>query len=85
MQISQTQESSRSGVTIDDILNARNQCSALIKIARTVGTAAGYFERSSTRDMIADAGMLLLRSPEQSVLAAAALGLLLGTVVRNRR
>jgi ElaB/YqjD/DUF883 family membrane-anchored ribosome-binding protein len=48
-----------------------------------IGTAAGYLQRSKSGDMIADAKRLLMRSPDRSIMAAAAIGLLLGAVLRR--
>lgn len=66
-------------------LDGADGCGALTKVAKTVGNAAGYIQRSSGSDMLQDAEQLLMRSPEKAIIAATAVGLLLGTVVRNRR
>jgi ElaB/YqjD/DUF883 family membrane-anchored ribosome-binding protein len=62
----------------------QRQCS-LISFARTVGTVAGYLERAKRGDIIAEAKRLINRSPEGSMMTAAAMGLLLGAVVRSMR
>ena len=82
MQVPQSRESLAG---IDGAFSVNHRCDALTKIAKTVGTAAGYLQRSNSGSMLADAQGLLMRSPERSVLAAAGIGLLLGTVLRNRR
>jgi len=63
----------------------QTECKPLVKIARMIGTAAGYYQRSSRGDMLADAQQLLMRAPERSLLAAAGVGLLFGTALRGRR
>jgi len=60
----------------------RNDCN-LVNVARLIGTAAGYLQRSKSGDMIADAKRLLMRSPDRSMMAAAAIGLVLGAVLRR--
>jgi len=70
-------------VTFDN--GTGSECDVLVKIARIIGTAAGYYQRSSRGDMLADAEQLLLRAPERSLLAAAGVGLLFGTALRGRR
>jgi ElaB/YqjD/DUF883 family membrane-anchored ribosome-binding protein len=60
----------------------QNECN-LIQFAKMVGTAAGYLERSRRGNLLADAGRLLQRSPDRSMMAAAAVGLLLGTLLRR--
>lgn len=55
----------------------------LIQIARLIGTAAGYLERSARGDILADAKTLLMRSPDRSLMAAAAVGLALGAFLRR--
>lgn len=62
----------------------QNQCS-LVQVARMIGTAVGYVQRSNRGDMIEDARRLLSRSPDRSMIAAAAVGLLLGNLLRSRR
>lgn len=57
--------------------------STLIQIARLTGTAAGYMQRSARGDLIEDAKRLLMRSPDRSMMAAAAIGLVLGTLLRR--
>lgn len=59
-------------------------CGALRKTARLIGTAAGYFQRSSQHEMVADAERLVKRSPERSMMIAGAIGLMLGAIVRPR-
>jgi hypothetical protein len=72
---------------MEQYLNGRpsvqSQC-GLAKFARFVGTAAGYVQRTSRGDVIADAERLLKRSPERSIVAAGILGLVLGTFLRVR-
>lgn len=84
MQVPKIPESDLSKAPFGQASASARQCNGLAKIARTVGAAAGYLQRSRT-DMLGDAEMLHNRSPERSVVAAAAIGLLLGTVLRNRR
>jgi hypothetical protein len=55
----------------------------LIQIARMIGTAAGYVQRSSRGDILTDAKSLLMRSPDRSLMAAAAVGLALGAFLRR--
>lgn len=57
----------------------------LTRIAERIGAAAGYFQTHDTKAIIADAERLMVRSPERSMATAAAFGLWLGTVLRNRR
>lgn len=60
----------------------QSECN-LVQIARLIGTAAGYVQRSSRGDMLANAKTLLMRSPDRSLLAAAAVGLALGAFLRR--
>lgn len=60
----------------------QNECN-LIQIARMIGTAAGYLQRSTRGDIVADAKNLLTRSPDRSLMAAAAVGLALGAFLRR--
>jgi len=60
----------------------QNECN-LIQIARMVGTAAGYLQRSRRDNLISDAKRLLTQSPDRSLMAAAAVGLVLGTLLRR--
>jgi ElaB/YqjD/DUF883 family membrane-anchored ribosome-binding protein len=46
---------------------------------------AGYVHRSTLQDMLADAEQQMKRSPEAYLVAAAAIGLLAGTLLRYRR
>lgn len=55
----------------------------LVQLARMVGTAAGYLERSARGDLFAGAKTLLMRSPDRSLMAAAAVGLALGAFLRR--
>jgi ElaB/YqjD/DUF883 family membrane-anchored ribosome-binding protein len=55
----------------------------LIQFARVIGTAAGYLHRSKRGDILASAQKLLTRSPDRSLMAAAAVGLLMGTLLRR--
>lgn len=48
-----------------------------------IGTAAGYLQRSTRGHVIADAKRLVMRSPDRSMMAAAAVGLVLGTLLRR--
>ncbi|HTW67409.1 MAG TPA: hypothetical protein VME17_22470 [Bryobacteraceae bacterium] len=61
----------------------QGQC-GLNKVARVVGTVAGYWHRSTRGDMLADVERLIKDSPERSITAAAVVGLLLGTLIRAR-
>ncbi len=65
-------------------LMPQRQCT-LISIARTVGTFAGYVERAKRGDIIAEAKRLVNRSPQGSMMAAAAVGLLLGALARSMK
>lgn len=72
---------------MEQYLNGRpsvDSSCGLRKVARFVGTAAGYVQRSSRGDMLADVERLLKRSPERSLVAAGILGLVLGTFLRAR-
>ncbi len=64
----------------------QSECN-LIQFARlvgtTVGTAAGYLQRSARGDILEDAKRLLMRSPDRSLMAAAAVGLALGAFLRR--
>jgi hypothetical protein len=60
----------------------QNECN-LVQIARIIGTAAGYVHRSTRGDVLADAKSLLMRSPDRSLMAAAAVGLALGAFLRR--
>lgn len=85
MPVSERRESNFSGLGIHEGFSTSNGCNALTKIATSIGTAAGYLQRSSSEDIKADAEQLLMESPERALIVAAAVGLLLGTVIRNRR
>lgn len=61
---------------------SQNEC-GLVQVARMVGTAAGYMQRSTRDDFVVDAKRLLMRSPDRSLMAAAAVGLVLGTLLRR--
>lgn len=55
----------------------------LIQFARMIGTAAGYLQRGARGDILTDAKSLLRRSPDRSLMAAAAVGLALGAFLRR--
>jgi len=57
---------------------------ALIHFAKMIGTVTGYLQRSRRGDMFNDAVRLVTRSPDRAMMAAAAVGLVLGTVLRKR-
>lgn len=60
----------------------QNDCN-LVQVARVLGTAAGYLQRSARGDILGDAKRLLKSSPDRSLMAAAALGLALGAFLRR--
>ena len=78
------QEQNFSNWSADGSVTSADQCDVLTNIARSVGRAAGYLQGRSRNGIITDAQRLLLNMPERSLLAAAGVGLLLGTVLRNR-
>ena len=83
MQVPQVFNSSM--INAGEAFSAQTGCRSLNNMARTIGFAAGYLRRSSSKDIIADMEGLLVQSPKRSVLTAVSAGLLLGTVLRNRR
>jgi hypothetical protein len=60
----------------------QSECN-LVQLARMIGTTAGYLQRSARGDFLADAKTLLKRSPDRSLMAAAAVGLALGAFLRR--
>lgn len=74
----------RDGSSYQQGLMPQRQCT-LISFARTVGTVAGYLERAKRGDIIAEAKRLVNRSPQGSMMAAAAVGLVLGAVARSMK
>ncbi len=74
----------RDGSSYQRGLMPQRQCT-LISFARTVGTVAGYVERAKRGDIIAEAKRLIHRSPQGSMMAAAAFGLLIGAMARSIR
>lgn len=60
----------------------QNECN-LIQFARIIGTTAGYLQRSARGDILAETRSLLMRSPDRSLMAAAAVGLALGAFLRR--
>lgn len=57
---------------------------AIRKTARLLGMSAGYLNQHDLNDMLADAGRLVRRFPQHSLIAAATVGLLLGSAFRRR-
>ena len=80
MQITQSQETIESGLH-----RAVGGSDPLIQVARAIGTAAGYLQRSNANDLIRDAEQQMMRTPEGYLAAAAAVGFLAGILLRDRR
>ena len=56
----------------------------LVNVARMIGAAAGYFQRSNRREIIADIKALVTRAPDRSMVAGAVVGLALGILLKQR-
>jgi len=63
----------------------RDRRDAVTNAAKVIGRTSSYLRNRGAAGMVRDTEKLLLRSPEGSLAAAAAAGLIIGTILRNRR